>query len=225
MAQRIAKVSLDFIEDTPTQKGIIGANVIAKMTENAIDFPSPDVSIADLVWANEDLKTRTQQAVNGDIQKIEERDASEKVWNTKFRKQALYVERISSGDKVLIAKSGYKHTDTEVSPKGKPVAGELEAWGNKAKGSIHAEVNPIANTKGIVFIASNQPINNNSLVVKNNQLKMSGNNNTEMEAILGTKRKVDFQGLVSGTTYYIAAIAFNAAGAGDISNVIDVTAP
>ena len=54
---------------------------------------------------------------------------------------------------------------------------------------------------------------------------MAGNNTVEMEAILGTKRKVDFQGLVSGTTYYIAAIAFNAAGPGDISNVIDVIAP
>ncbi len=61
--------------------------------------------------------------------------------------------------------------------------------------------------------------------IKNNQLRISGDSSIQIDAIMGTKRKVDFQGLVSGTTYYITAIGFNAAGPGDMSNSIDVIAP
>jgi len=227
MAERTAKVSFEFIELTPTDKGIFGDNVIAEMSDpdHAGVFPNPDIPIADLQTVNGDLKLKTQQALSGDNEKILARDAAEVVWDTKFRKEAQYVERIASGDKLIIAQSGYKSTDTEVSPKDKPSTPALDAWGNKAKGSIHAEVEPVTNMKGIVFIASTEPLNSNSISIKNKQLKMSGTTSAELEAILGTKRKVDFQGLVSGTKYYIAAIAFNAAGPSDISNVIDVIAP
>lgn len=227
MSERIARVSLDFIDETPTKKGVFGDNVIAEMSDPAhvIIFPMPDVPMATLQIVNDALKLKTQQALSGDKERILERDAAERVWNANFRKQAQYVNRIADGDKLIIAQSGYHSTDTEVSPKDKPAQPDLDAWGNKAKGSIYAEAETIANMKGIVFIASTQPIDNNNLSIKNKQLKMSGAIVGEVEVILGTKRKVDFEGLMSGTKYYIAAVAFNAAGPSDISNVIDVIAP
>lgn len=225
MAEKPAKVSFGFTTLTPTQKGVFGEFVITEQTEHTVDFPNPDITVAQLSAANNDLKLKTQLAMSGDKLKILERDASEKEWIVVFRKSAQYVERIASGDKVLIAKSGFQSTDTEVQPKPRPDQAELSAWGNKAKGSIHAEIDPVANAKGIVFIATTMPITARSMSIKNNQLKMVGDASVQMEVILGTKRKVDFTGLDSGTTYYITALAFNAAGPGDISISIDVIAP
>lgn len=227
MAERIAKVSFDFVQLTPTQKGIFGDNVIAEMSDPAhlIVFPMPDIPIPVLQSVNDTLKLKTQQALSGDTEKILERDAAEKVWNTNFRKEAQYVERIASGDKLIIAQSGYHSTDTEITPVGKLPQPELDAWANKAKGSIHAEIDAIAKTKGIVFVASSEPITGTTLSIKNKQLKLATTSTTEVEAILGTKRKVDFEGLNSGTKYYIASIVFNTAGPSDISNIIDVIAP
>lgn len=223
--ERPAKVSLDFIMLTPSQKGVFGDNVIAEMTDHPLVFVTPDVPIATLTSVNDDLKLKTQQALSGDKEKILEREASEKTWNSTFKKEAQYVDRIADGDKLIIAQSGYHSTATEVHPAVKPDQAELDAWGNKAKGSIHAEIKPLTGTRGIVFVASPQPIGGGAVSVKNGQVKIASAVAADMELILGTSRKVDFQGLVSGTTYYIAALGFNAAGVGDISTVIDVVAP
>jgi hypothetical protein len=225
MSEKPAKVSFGFITLTPTQKGVFGDNVIAELNEHLLVFPSPDIPIIDLNTANNDLKLKTQQALSGDKEKILLRDASERTWNNLFRKEGQYVERIASGDKLIIAQSGFHSTDTEVQPQPKPNQAVVDAWGNKAKGSIHAEIEPLANVKGIMFIASTIPTNVQTMSIKNKQLRISGDANIQLEAILGTKRKVDFQGLNSGTTYYITAIGFNAAGPGDMSNTIDVVAP
>jgi hypothetical protein len=223
MAERIAKVSLDFIELTPTQKGMFGINVIQEMTGHPLVFPTPDIPLATLESVNETLIGKIQQAMSGDKEKIAERDAAEKVWDTNFRKQAEYVQRIASGDKVIIIQSGYHHTDTEAEPVAPPDAAVLSAWGNKTPGSIHAEIEPIAKIKGILFIASPQPLAGDLKVI-NNQVKMSASV-TDTEGRLTTKRKVDFEGLVSGTRYYIAVITFNATGTSPVSNIKEVIAP
>ncbi len=223
--ERPAKVSYDFITLTPTQKGVFGDNVIAEMTEHVAQFPMPDVPLMTLTTLNNDLKLKLQQALSGDKEKIQERDASEQAWIEQFRKEAEYVQRIASGSKLIITQSGYHSTTTEVHPVEKPAQADLDAWGNKAKGSIHAEISPLAKVRGIVYVASLQPINSNSMSVKNGQLKMDASITGDMEVLLTTKRKVDFEGLVSGQTYYIVALGFNAAGPGDLSTVLSVVAP
>jgi hypothetical protein len=226
MAERPAKVSFGFIHLNPIQKGAFGDTVITEMTTYVLVFPTPDIPLVDLTTANNDLKMKTQLAQSGDKLKILERDASEKAWNALFRKEAQYVERIASGDKVIIAKGGFQSTDTEVQPQPKPDQAVLSAWGNKVKGSVHAEIEPLANTKGLVFIASTTPSDQQSMSVqKNGQLRIVRETGSEMEVVLGTKRKVDFVGLVSGTKYYITALGFNAAGPGDMSLTVDVIAP
>lgn len=223
--ERTAKVSLEFIMQTPTQKGVFGDNVISEMTGHPTVFPTPDVPLTELTTVNDDLKLKTQQALSGDKERILERDEAEKKWDDLFRKEALYVDRIADGNKLVIAQSGYHSTSTEVHPAEKPGQADLDAWGNKGKGSIHAEIKPLAKVRGIVFIASPSPIDSSSLSLKNGQLRIGKGVAGDMEVLLTTKRKVDFQGLVSGTTYYIAALGFNASGVGDISTVIDVVAP
>lgn len=227
MAERPAKVSFDFIDFNPTDKGAFGNIVIADMTEFITVFPTPDILIADLASVNAKLILKTQQAAGGDKEKIQERDAAEKVWDTKFRKEGEYVQRIASGDKLIIAQSGYHSTQTEVHPVHVPAQAQLDAWGNKGKGSgIHAEIKPLADVRGIVFILANQPATNFASVKKDVlKLNMASAKEMELQIKLGTKRKVEFDDVVSAQTYHISAFGFNATGVGELANVVEVVAP
>ena len=221
--ERPAKVSFDFIDFNPNGKGLFGDNVIAEMTEHNPPFDKPDVPIGDLDEVNKTLKTKTQQALSGDKVKIQERDAAEKVWNDKFRKEGEYVQRVAAGDKLVIAQSGYHSTQTEIHPQQKPAQPKLDAYGNKAKGSIHAEIGALADVRGIIFIAAAKGALS-KMGIDGQTLKIQGNTN-EINALLGTKRKVDFTNLNSGQEYEITAVVFNAAGVSDMANTISVVAP
>ena len=222
--ERTAKVSFGFMVYSPTKKGVFGDNVIASMTENAADFPNPDVPLQELKDVNDALKLKTQQALSGDKVKIAERNAAEEVWEDKYRKQAEYVQRIANGNKVLIAKSGFHSTDTEVSPVGIPEQAQVDAWANRGRGSgIHAELEPLNGCKGFVFIISSTPPNN-TLVVKGQKIISKGGGG-EFYALFTTKRKVEFDELNSGQLYYITAFGFNANGVGELANAVEVIAP
>lgn len=222
--EREAKVSFEFVRLSPTQKGMFGDNVIAELTQNVSDFPTPDVPLPTLTGVNNDLKLKTQQAMSGDKVKIAERNAAEEVWDSTFRKEAEYVQRISDGNKVLIAKSGFPSTDTEVGPLPVPAQATIDGWANKGRGSgIHVEMEPLSNCKGFVFIISNTNLTGN-LVIKGDKVKLKEGAG-EMDVIFTTKRKVDFTELVSGQLYYLTAFGFNATGVGELANVIEVIAP
>jgi hypothetical protein len=225
MRERAPRVSLEFIRTSPTDKGAFGDNVIAEMNEHSGTFPNPDVAMLVLTATNNDLKKKIQLALSGDKQKIQERDDAEREWNKQFRKQARYVDRIADGRKLVIVQGGFKSIDTELSPVGKPSTPDLKAWGNRSKRSIHAEVESVKRMKSIIFIAATQPLNNTNLSISKNQVKLAESIAGDKAFILSTKRKVDFEELTSGTTYYIAAVAFNPAGASVMSTVIDVVAP
>ena len=224
MATRTAKVSFGFLDKTPTQKGMFGDNVIAGLTDNAGDFPTPDVPLTELNDVNNALKLKTQQAMNGDKVKIEERNAAEVVWNDKFRKEGEYVQRIANGNKVLIAKSGYEHTDTESEPVEVPGQAQVDAWANKGRGSgIHIEMEPLNGCRGLIFFVSTQPLTG-KVAIKGDQIKMLA---PEMvvDIKLTTKRKVDITDLTSGQLYYVSALGFNASGVGEMANPVEVIAP
>lgn len=222
--EKIAKVSYDFIDYNPNDKGLFGDHVIAEMTEHASVFDDPDVPIADLTTVNTALKGKTQEAMSGDKVKIQERDEAEKAWDTKFRKEAEYVQRIASGNKLVIAQSGYHATKTEIHPLAKPATPILQAWGNKGKGSIHAEILPLADTRGIVFLAAGKGALAN-MSVDGQIVKVKGQGVDEINALFGTKRKVDFVNLTSGQEYEITAFAFNATGVSDMAAPVSVIAP
>lgn len=222
--ERTAKVSFDFIEFNPNQKGLFGDNVIAEMTEHNPPFVTPDIPIADLTTANDLLKLKTQQALSGDKVKIQERDAAEVAWDTKFRKEAEYVQRIAAGNKLTIAQSGYHSTQTEVHPQQVPAQAVADAWANKGRGSgIHAEMNPLADCRGFVFMLSKQAVSSFT-VIKGNGIKVQ-DASLITEIKLTTKRKLEFDDVNSGETYFISACGFNAAGVGEWANSIEVIAP
>lgn len=224
MSTREAKVSFEFTEKTPTQKGMFGDNVIAKMTENAADFPTPDVPLATLTTVNDALKLKTQQAMSGDKVKIEERNAAEVTWDDNFRKEGEYVQRIANGDKVLIAKSGYEHTDTDIHPAEIPGQAQIEAWANRGRNSgIHVEMEPLNGCRGLIFFVTSQPLTG-KVTIKGDQLKLMAAEQI-VDVKLTTKRKVDFTDLVSGQLYYVSALGFNASGVGDMANPVEVIAP
>jgi len=203
---------------------MFGDNVIAEMTEHSVTFDKPDIPIADLTTVNDDLKTKTQQALSGDKVKIEAREEAEKVWEDKFRKEAAYVQRIANGSKLIIAESGYHATDTEVHPVAAPGQAQLDAWANKGKGSgIHAEIKPLADCRGFVFVLASKPITDFA-VVKGDMVKLKDASYIA-DVKFTTKRKVDFEDLNSGQTYYVTAFGFNATGVGEFANVVEVIAP
>lgn len=222
--ERKAKVSLDFIVLSPTAKGMFGDNVIAEMTEHAAVFTTPDIPLAVLTSTNNDLKLKTQQALSGDKVKIQERDTAEALWETNFRKEAEYVQRIAAGDKLTIAQSGYHATDTEVHPVSVPAQAQIQAWANKGKASgIHIEMQPLADCRGFMFFVSTQPVTNFA-AIKGDEVKLS-ESSPMITAKLTTKRKVDVAELSSGQSYFITALGFNATGVGEFSNAVEVVAP
>jgi len=223
--ERKPKVSYDFIEFVPTQKGMFGDNVIAEMTAHASVFPTPDVPLPTLIQVNDDLKLKTQQALSGDKVKIQERDVAEKLWDSTFRREGEYVQRIANGSKLIIVQSGYHATDTEVHPVAVPGQPIIEGWANKGKGSgIHVEMQPLADCRGFQFIISTQNIMPN-IRIKGDMVQFSGLAELIVDVKLTTKRKVDFEDLASGQNYYITAFGFNASGVGEPANVIEVVAP
>lgn len=222
--ERKPKVSFDFIEYNPTDKGMFGDNVIAEMTEHSGVFTTPDEPLNELTDSNNLLKQKTQQALSGDKERIQEREEAEKAWDDKFRKEGEYVQRIAGNSKLIITQSGYHSTDTEVHPVAAPAQAQLDAWGNKGKGSgIHAEIKPLTDCRGFVFMLSSQPVNTFA-VVKGDTVKFSAISSL-VDAKLTTKRKVEFDGLTSGQSYFITALGFNATGVGEFANVVEVVAP
>ena len=225
MSERPAKVSMGFIDYNPTQKGMFGDNVIAEMTAHASVFPTPDVPLPTLIQVNDDLKLKTQQALSGDKVKIQEREVAEQLWESNFRKEGEYVQRIANGSKLIIVQSGYHSTDTESHPVAVPGQPVIEGWANKGKGSgIHVEMQPLADCRGFQFIISTQNITAN-LHIKGDTVKFSGMADLIIDVKLTTKRKVDFEDLTSGQNYFITAFGFNASGVGELANVIEVIAP
>lgn len=225
MAERPPRVSYTFIKTTPSDKCLFGDNVIAMMTEHASVFPTPDIPLPVLQAALDDLRLKIQLASGGDKAMILARNASEKQWDSLFRKQGQYVERIAEASKLIMTQGGYHSVTTEVQPLSKPGMPMLQAWGNKAKGSIHAQIKPLANTRGIVFIVSTIPFSELSIRMNSAQLDIVAKADAHVTFVMGTKRKVDFQGLRTGQTYHLAAFGFNAGGMGDMTHAVDVTAP
>ena len=162
--------------------------------------------------------------MSGDKVKIEERNAAELIWDDEFRKEGEYVQRIANGDKVLIAKSGFDHTDTESGPVEIPGQAQVDAWANKGRGSgIHVELKPLDGCRGFIFFVTTQPLTG-KLTIKGDQVKLMASEQV-VDFKLTTKRKVDFTDLNSGQLYYVSALGFNASGVGDISNPVEVIAP
>jgi hypothetical protein len=125
---RRIKVLIEFLRIAITDKIEFGRNVITKMTGNA-NFLTPDVTLAQLTTATNTLESAYVASQGGGPAQTSAARLAEKAWDDLFRKQALYVERISSGNEAMILSSGL-HASHEPLPALRPeftaVHGELE---------------------------------------------------------------------------------------------------
>jgi hypothetical protein len=125
------RVLLDFLKFIMAAKIEFGRNVIAKMTGNA-NFLTPDVPLAQLTTATNAFETAYVAAQGGGPAQTSAARQAEKAWDDLFRKQVLYVERISSGNEAMILSSGF-HASHEPIPAHRP---EFTAVHGKLEGEV-----------------------------------------------------------------------------------------
>ncbi|MBI5217346.1 MAG: hypothetical protein HY958_00250 [Bacteroidia bacterium] len=99
-------VVLDFIKYPISEKVDFSKNTVTKMTGNS-NFPTPDVPLAQITTAANNLETAYNAAQGGGTQLTAAMHAAEKVLDDLLRKQVLYVERIAFGNGNIILGSGF----------------------------------------------------------------------------------------------------------------------
>jgi len=222
MSTRKAKVSRAFLKEDPLKKTEIGDEVIAGIGGHPLVFTVPVPPVADLTTANNDLRTKTVAALNGDKEAIELRDAAEKVWDTKFNKAAQYVDDLADGDTLIIEQSGFKSTKTEIGKKPKPGQALIKSVKGDytTKGKIDIEVETLTGADFYIAVATQQPLD---MKVKNSQALMMPQ--AEMGVAISTTRKLSIQDLQSKQEYEVVVIGYNTAGLGSPSQVVRVVVP
>jgi len=222
MATRKAKVSRAFLKEDPLKKTEVGDEVIAGIGGHPSVFMSPTPPVTDLTTANNDLRTKTVTALNGDKIAIEEREAAEKEWDKKFGKSATYVDTLADGDTLIIEQSGFKSTKTETTRKEKPGQALIKVLKGDytTHGKIDIEVDTLAGADFYIAFASQQQV---GLRLKNSQALVA----SESEVAMGisTTRKISIEELQSRQEYEVVVVGYNTAGIGAPSQVAKVVVP
>jgi len=222
-----ARVKLDFINLPIPQKIEFVRDRVVDMTGN-VNFPTPDVPLADITTAVDDLETKHLGAQGGGEAQTQAQDASEEALDELMRQEAAYVTRIANGSTVIITSAGFDFTQTEPSPVAVPAKVEtLKLKHSDASGTIITTCDPVENAKGYVTIITdtqNAPITivNGSIVFQTAPTSPAG---IFLLFNADTFRKSTFSGLISGTRYYVFKYAFNAQGKGTNSDVVSIVAP
>jgi hypothetical protein len=219
---RTPSVSLAFKKLDVADKVVFGATVGAGIENNVSTFATPDVSVVDLLAANNTLSGAAQEAASGDHQKKALMDEAEKAWEITYSLEAAYIDRISKGVVSIIELSGYKPTTSIINRLAIPGSAIIKnAKPNTAIGSIHAEVENDETVKNYLYIISTT---NAVPVLRNNQFLMS-DNPTVIAVVSDGHRKIDCNNLPSRTDVYLTIIAQNAAGSSVPSSPISLRVP
>ncbi|MFH0894318.1 MAG: hypothetical protein V2A54_07770 [Bacteroidota bacterium] len=108
------KVLLDFLRLPIPGKVEFGRNTVTRMTGN-ISFPTPDVPLAQVTTACNNLETAYNAAQGGGKQQTAALHQAEKAWEDLLRRVAAYVDRIALGNDVMILSAGFNTTHQPVS--------------------------------------------------------------------------------------------------------------
>jgi len=100
------KVIINFAHIAMAMLIEFGRNTVTKMTGNA-SFPTPDVALTQITTAANTLEIKFNAAQGGGKQQTAEMHQARRAFEDLLRKQALYVERISSGNESMILSSGF----------------------------------------------------------------------------------------------------------------------
>jgi len=226
-----ARVKLEFINLPIPQKIEYVRDRVIDMTGN-VNFPTPDIPLADITTAVDDLETKFNLAQGGGEAQTQAQNASEEVLDDLMRQEAGYVTRIANGSTVIITSAGFDFTQTEPSPLAVPAKVErLKLTHSDQAGTILTNCDAMENAKGYVTVITNlatAPLEglNGGVAVRATPLNPLP---TPTDFFLlfhaDTFRKSTFSGLKSGTRYYVFKYAFNAQGKGSDSDVISIVAP
>ena len=228
-----ARVKLDFIGFPIPQKIEFVRDRVVDMTGN-VNFPTPDVPLATLTTAVDDLETKHLAAQGGGAAQTQAQDASEEALDELMRDEAGYVTRIADGSTVIITSAGFAFTQTEPSPVAVPAKVEkLKLTHSDQAGTIITTCDPVEGARGYVTVITdmqNAPITVNSGSVIFQSAATPGAPPPSAGSVFllfnaDTFRKTTFSGLKSGTRYYVFKYAFNAQGKGTNSDVVSIVAP
>ena len=233
-----ASVKLDFINLPISAKIEFTRDRVVDMTGN-INFPTPDVPLASITTAVDDLEAKHLMAQGGGEGQTAAQNASEEALDDLMRQEAGYVTRIADGSIPIITSAGFAFTKTEHSPVAVPekVKNLTLAQGTEA-GTILTNCDPVENAKGYVTIITtiaSAPftVQSGNVIFQNAAApaplaappSAAPAPSTFILINADTFRKTTFTGLASGTRYYVFKYAFNSNGKGANSEVVSIFAP
>jgi len=96
----------DFVKFAFPEKIAFGRNVHTMMTGN-LNFPTPDIPLADLKTKTDLLETQMVAASHGGPPETALLHQTAKEWDEMFRDEARYVDRIAKGNEAMIRSSGF----------------------------------------------------------------------------------------------------------------------
>lgn len=229
-----ARVKLDFINLPIPAKIEFVRDRVGDITGNA-NFPTPDVPLASITTAVDDLETKHLAAQGGGSAQTAAQDASEEALDDLMREEAGYVTRIADGSVVMITSAGFAATQTEPSPIAIPAKVEnLTLKHGDQPGTISTTCDVVENAKGYVTIITDNAsapitVENGSVVLQMgagpSPIPVPVIQNLFLLFNAATSRKTSFSGLTSGTRYYCHKFAFNSKGKGADSDVVNIIAP
>jgi hypothetical protein len=238
MAKLKAKVSRSFIYLAPNKKGTLGSHIIEEIGDHPLVFVTPDPTLANMTLVNNDLVSKTTDALTGEIEMIELRDAAEVVWNTTFNGAADYVDGLAKGDAVIIAQSGFDSTKTETVGHDHPGFTAVKKMvGNvEEAGTILFEVEHTAGAFGHIFIGVQGDgldlslVGNNIVITTTQPVPGPGpfpTPSSPSKAVIGigTHPKFILGTFPSASQVGCRVLAFNAKGFGAATAIQPVVAP
>jgi hypothetical protein len=218
---RKAVVLINFIRIPVPEKIQFAKNRLSHIIGNA-NFPSPDVSLADISIAIDVLETKFRKAQGGGTKDTAAMHAAEAVLDELMRKLADYVSRTANGNAVIIASAGFSIIKTKPSLMHKPGKPEgLKLTRTQQSGTLISNCKRLANARGFVTIISASP--DAGVAVRGEEIIINPGN-AQIMIHIGSKRKAKHTNLVPGTKYYIKKFAFNTAGRGPDSDEVSIMA-
>jgi len=209
-------VSLAFSKLSTAKKAPFGANVIQCLTTNATLFPALPVPVAAITTVNKALATALQNMEEGGKQARADLDAAISTWNDAFKLNAAYVNNIANGNVQTITKSGYNATKGVKQTV--PVPGSCKnfhALAPKASGIINISCDADTTSHGYISVASQEE--GVTVTQTGNQLAITAGGVTTY-VLVSTRSKAQFENMPAGKQQYLSIFAFNASGAGPLTN-------
>ena len=210
------KASLDFVNLSTGDKPAFGGNVVTCLTANASVFANLPVSLEELTLQNRTLTVAFENYQNGGKQQRAALNKALAAWQNAFELTANYVSLVANGNQDTIVISGFDAT--KGTRQRAPEPGTLKnfhAIAPKATGVIDISCDADTTSHGYIAISSQEE--GATITQNGNQLSITAGGITT-NIIVSTRSRARFTNMPTGKTQYLSIFAFNASGAGPLTN-------